>query len=53
MKQGLKRVKFWCESCDQSLVSAGTKCKVCGVRATKKIIKFNPKLELQDGTNPD
>ena len=44
MKQGTKRVKWWCSSCDRTLVTAGTKCKVCGVRAIKKPIKVNTKL---------
>ena len=27
--------KFWCGSCDDSLVSAGTKCLKCGARNGK------------------
>ncbi len=48
MKQGTKRNKWYCKSCDKSMVSAGTKCKVCGTRADKKIDKFNPKQAIKD-----
>ena len=43
MKQGVKRVKFWCKYCDKSLVSAGTKCKICKKRSCKEKIIINVK----------
>lgn len=51
MKQGTKRVKFWCKHCDNSMVSAGTKCKVCGKRSDKKFVKFDTNIILKQNNS--
>jgi rubrerythrin len=34
-----KKDKFWCKSCDMSMVGEGSKCPVCGALANKKRYK--------------
>ena len=48
MKQGTKRIQLWCEYCDKSLVTPGTKCKVCKKRAERKLEKLDLKKLISE-----